>query len=136
MQKKASDGSARLYKQYFDQVRDDPYVRMLRGGLFSLWYGPAVSVLRTVLAGRTSILDWGCHHAPDACLIRARFGQAVALHGCDIVDPPPVRRISFAMPDWSIGNWRILSSSLSGMLSSMPSSHPASWNTFPWTTSR
>jgi SAM-dependent methyltransferase len=76
-----------LYKQYFDQVRDDPYVRMHSRRAF---FSGTVRLFRfyePCLAGRTSILDWGCHHAPDACLIRARFGQAVALHGCDIVDP-------------------------------------------------
>ncbi len=29
------------------------------------------------------ILDWGCHYAPDACLIRHRFGKDIELHGCD-----------------------------------------------------
>ena len=35
-------------------------------------------------AGR--ILDWGCHHAPDACLMRAALGDAVELHGCDLLE--------------------------------------------------
>jgi SAM-dependent methyltransferase len=34
-----------------------------------------------------TILDWGCHHAPDACLLREVLGEAVALHGCDF-NPP------------------------------------------------
>jgi SAM-dependent methyltransferase len=33
--------------------------------------------------GTTRILDWGCHHAPDSCLLRRRFGGSVELHGCD-----------------------------------------------------
>jgi SAM-dependent methyltransferase len=30
------------------------------------------------------ILDWGCRHAPDACLIRLRLGDAVDIDGCDV----------------------------------------------------
>jgi SAM-dependent methyltransferase len=32
-------------------------------------------------------LDWGCLHAPDSCLLRARFGDSFRLHGCDVVEP-------------------------------------------------
>jgi SAM-dependent methyltransferase len=32
------------------------------------------------------ILDWGCRHAPDACLIRAKLGDRVTLDGCDVAD--------------------------------------------------
>ena len=31
------------------------------------------------------ILDWGCHHAPDACLMRLRLGDKVVLDGCDVM---------------------------------------------------
>lgn len=31
------------------------------------------------------VLDWGCRHAPDSCLIRAHFGSAMRMHGCDVV---------------------------------------------------
>ena len=31
-----------------------------------------------------SVLDWGCNHGPDACLIRTRLPQ-LDLHGCDFV---------------------------------------------------
>ena len=34
-----------------------------------------------------AILDWGCNHAPDSCLLRAARGDAYALYGCDF--PPP-----------------------------------------------
>lgn len=32
------------------------------------------------------ILDWGCRHAPDACMIREYLGDEVELHGCDRMD--------------------------------------------------
>ena len=32
------------------------------------------------------ILDWGCNHGPDSCMIRAAFGEKYELHGCDFPD--------------------------------------------------
>ncbi len=37
------------------------------------------------------LLDWGCMHAADACLVRQQFGDGYELHGCDMVDPSPYR---------------------------------------------
>ncbi len=37
------------------------------------------------LTGR--VLDWGCFHAPDACLMRRHLGDALEIHGCDIHSP-------------------------------------------------
>lgn len=42
------------------------------------WYAPR-------LAGCRSVLDWGCNHGPDACLLRHRFGDALDLHACDFI---------------------------------------------------
>jgi SAM-dependent methyltransferase len=36
------------------------------------------------------VLDWGCRHAADACMVRMLRGGDVELHGCD-VDPPNYR---------------------------------------------
>lgn len=36
------------------------------------------------LKGAHKILDWGCRHAPDACLVRMFRGADVELHGCDV----------------------------------------------------
>jgi SAM-dependent methyltransferase len=44
------------------------------------WYAP-------FLPEQGSVLDWGCNHAPDSCLIRATFGDDLKLHGCDFRDP-------------------------------------------------
>lgn len=30
-----------------------------------------------------TILDWGCHHAPDSCLLRGRYGERFHLFACD-----------------------------------------------------
>jgi len=29
------------------------------------------------------VLDWGCHHAPDSCMLREALGDAVTIDGCD-----------------------------------------------------
>jgi SAM-dependent methyltransferase len=34
------------------------------------------------------ILDWGCLHAPDSCMLRHLFGETVTLSGCDIYNVP------------------------------------------------
>ena len=44
------------------------------------WYEP-------FLPATGAILDWGCRHAPDACLLRAAHGDRFELHGCDFVAP-------------------------------------------------
>jgi ubiquinone/menaquinone biosynthesis C-methylase UbiE len=31
-----------------------------------------------------SILDWGCNHAPTACMVRMLRGDSVKIHGCDV----------------------------------------------------
>jgi hypothetical protein len=33
------------------------------------------------------VLDWGCYHAPDSCVLRKVFGSGLEIHGCD---PHPV----------------------------------------------
>jgi len=33
--------------------------------------------------GTGTVLDWGCNHGPDSCLLRATFGEALDLHACD-----------------------------------------------------
>src|SRR5262245_3542760 len=33
------------------------------------------------------VLDWGCKHAPDACILRLLGRSDLELHGCDI-NPP------------------------------------------------
>jgi SAM-dependent methyltransferase len=60
-----------------------PTVVRARGDVFA-WYEPHLP-----RSGR--ILDWGCRHAPDSCLIRERLGDAVELHACDLCEPDVYR---------------------------------------------
>lgn len=34
-----------------------------------------------------TILDWGCQHAPDSCLLKCVSGGRLQIHGCDFVAP-------------------------------------------------
>lgn len=36
------------------------------------------------LPAQGRVLDWGCRHAPDACLMRKVFGSALRIDGCDV----------------------------------------------------
>src|SRR5262249_1810437 len=47
--------------------------------LRQLW---AVERYRPHVRGRT--LEWGCHHAPDACMFRALGVEGIEFHGCDV----------------------------------------------------
>ncbi|HKB41229.1 MAG TPA: methyltransferase domain-containing protein [Gemmataceae bacterium] len=44
------------------------------------WYRP-------FLPDRGAVLDWGCNHAPDSCLLRAWFGDRLDLYSCDFLEP-------------------------------------------------
>jgi len=37
-----------------------------------------------VLKDAHTVLDWGCRHAADACMVRMLRGPGVELHGCDV----------------------------------------------------
>lgn len=50
------------------------------------WYRP-------LLPPTGAVLDWGCNHAPDSCLLRASGGD-YALHGCDFGPPGRFRAFS------------------------------------------
>jgi SAM-dependent methyltransferase len=43
------------------------------------WYRP-------YLPDAGTVLDWGCNHAPDSCLLRAWFGDRLSLFSCDFVE--------------------------------------------------
>jgi SAM-dependent methyltransferase len=41
---------------------------------------------RDYLPSAGNVLDWGCNHAPDCCLLRAWFGNLLGLYSCDLID--------------------------------------------------
>lgn len=48
------------------------------------WYVP---LLGDCLAPNARVMDWGCRHAPDSCLLRAAFGHTHCLSATDLQPP-------------------------------------------------
>jgi SAM-dependent methyltransferase len=74
---------ASLYESQLALDPDDQYLtehssdrNIANHVLTFLWY-------RSYLPKEGTVLDWGCNHAPDSCLLRATYGQRLQLHGCD-----------------------------------------------------
>ena len=56
---------------------------------------------RRFIAPTDRVLDWGCNHAPDSCLLRETFGESIDLHGCDFAMPGRFRKFhEFARLDY------------------------------------
>ena len=75
-----------LYAQQLETLPHDAYLRHHSEASF---VDGSVRVFRfyePYLPAPGKILDWGCRHAPDACLIRSRFGERLTLDGCDVFD--------------------------------------------------
>lgn len=74
-----------LYAQQVEARPNDPYIQ--RHALPAFAAG-SVAVFRwyqRFLPESGAILDWGCRHAPDSCLLRMEYGDRYQLHGCDLV---------------------------------------------------
>ena len=80
---------AALGKLYASQRESLPHDGYLEQHAADLFLAGTVEVFRfyePYLPRTGRILDWGCHHAPDAYLIRAAGGAGIEIHGCDILD--------------------------------------------------
>lgn len=78
---------ADLYQQQLAAYPDNAYLLEhaqpdhIRNQVMTFaWYFPYIW-------GKATILDWGCRHAPDSCLIRECFRDHVELHGYDLCAP-------------------------------------------------
>lgn len=76
-----------LYAREIQSNPGDAYLiehsnpRMIVGRIYAFaWYSPSIP-------SGGKILDWGCNHASDSCLIRAVFGDAMEVFGCDFKAP-------------------------------------------------
>jgi len=89
----ASDTASRLallrtlYERQLRVRSDDDYLRRHLGSDFLVGTERVYRFYRPWLPGCGRVLDWGCRHAPDACLMRAEYGDAFDIDGCDVVDP-------------------------------------------------
>jgi SAM-dependent methyltransferase len=75
-----------LYREQLAQLPDDRYLQEhARAACIANqvrtfhWYRP-------YLPAEGAVLDWGCNHAPDSCLLRAYCDDRFRLHGCDFVE--------------------------------------------------
>jgi SAM-dependent methyltransferase len=73
-----------LYEQYLEKFPGDDFLNEHRGTAYLNSTVETFRFYEPYLPTTGKILDWGCHHAPDACLIRSARGDAVELHGCDV----------------------------------------------------
>lgn len=86
-----ADLLADLYRRQVAELPDEDYLRQHSAPAF---VQGAVRVFRFYepwLPRQGTLLDWGCRHAPDACLIRAQFGPGLAIEGCDVFPEAPYR---------------------------------------------
>jgi len=75
----------RLFKKQLENERDS-YLDA-HGGNNGVVTGHVRSVMGYLpYVKGPDILDWGCYHAIDSCVLRAALGKSVNLHGCDVLD--------------------------------------------------
>jgi SAM-dependent methyltransferase len=77
---------AGLYRRQIEQLPDEAYLPIHGAAAFLRGTLAVYSFYESWLPREGRLLDWGCRHAPDACLIRARQGSGLTLDGCDIID--------------------------------------------------
>ncbi len=78
-----------LEELYRRQLALDPDNRYLLEHASSIWISNHIRTFhwyRAYLTATGNVLDWGCNHAPDSCLLRAWFGDRLNLHSCDFID--------------------------------------------------
>jgi SAM-dependent methyltransferase len=76
-----------LYERQLELRPDDDFLRGHLGSDFVEGTERVFRFYRPFLPDTGRVLDWGCRHAPDACLLRAERGDDLAIDGCDVVDP-------------------------------------------------
>ncbi|MBN9117853.1 MAG: class I SAM-dependent methyltransferase [Planctomycetes bacterium] len=51
---------------------------------------------------RATVLDWGCNHMPDSCMLRHKFGDELDLHACDFIPEHSFETFrSYARPNYA-----------------------------------
>jgi SAM-dependent methyltransferase len=78
-----------LQQLYEERLKDRPGDVYLREHCRAKFLAGTVRVFRfyePFLPAEGRVLDWGCRHAPDACLTRA-CRPALAIDACDLIDP-------------------------------------------------
>jgi SAM-dependent methyltransferase len=77
----------RLYRETESRFGAVPYLSGHSGSSGINRQVDAITAYLPHVQAPAKVLDWGCHHAPDSCLLRLALGENVELFGCDILDP-------------------------------------------------
>lgn len=81
----------RLYERHLEEFPHDSYLEEHQTPAFLNGTIQTFRFYEPYLPASGKILDWGCHHAPDACLIHLRLGDRVVLDGCDVLSDQQYR---------------------------------------------
>jgi SAM-dependent methyltransferase len=81
---------AEIYAAQLAETPHDGYLRQHAAAPFLAGAEKVFEFYEPYLPQAGRILDWGCRHAPDACLIRARRA-ALDIEGCDLHAPGAYR---------------------------------------------
>jgi SAM-dependent methyltransferase len=76
-----------LYIRQAAEAREDEYLRQHAQDPFPTGTVRVFQFYRDYLPPMGRVLDWGCRHAPDACLLRVAFPGRFQMEGCDFVEP-------------------------------------------------
>jgi SAM-dependent methyltransferase len=79
---------------YAEQIAARPRDEYIRRHALPEFAAGSVAVFRwyqRFLPDSGAILDWGCRHAPDSCLLKMEYGDRYQLHGCDLESPEAFR---------------------------------------------
>jgi SAM-dependent methyltransferase len=67
------------------QTKGDPYLHAHSRNLAVIQRQTSIfERYKDFLRNAQTVLDWGCRHAADACMVRILRGTEVELHGCDV----------------------------------------------------
>lgn len=75
----------KLYQEQLKTVPGDEYLRFHGEAEFVRGCVRVFRFYERFLPSGGRILDWGCRHAPDACMIRKKFGDGAQIDGCDVI---------------------------------------------------
>jgi len=76
-----------LMHRYLEENPDTPYLREHSQPRYMDGHIRTFCEYAHYLPDQGDVLDWGCHHAPDSCLLRTVFPNRFRLHGCDFPEP-------------------------------------------------
>ncbi len=74
------------YAQQMSESGIDPYLKAHASSRFIAGQVKVFEWYRSYLPAEGQLLDWGCRHAPDSCLIKHAYGTRYSQHACDL--PP------------------------------------------------